>query len=108
MAGAQKSASELVAEFSEAYQYCEQQYMNEWNSIYVDVDDSTSESKKEALRRDAQRAAIDKAFLNSLMKFPEIDEEVIWALISIAHKLNLAQLDQFYLNRMQRLLIYER
>lgn len=108
MAVTQKSASELVAEFNDVYQYCEQQYMNEWNSIYVDVDDSTSDSKKNALRRDAQRAAIDKAFLNSLMKFPEIEEEIIWALISIAHKLNLAQLDEFNLNHMQRLLVYER
>ena len=55
MAGTQKTASELVAEFDEAYQYCEQQYMNEWNSIFVNVDENTSESRKEALRRDAQQ-----------------------------------------------------
>lgn len=45
MAGTQKSASELVAEFNEAYEYCEQQYLKEWKAVYVDVDPTTSERK---------------------------------------------------------------
>ena len=102
------SASELVTLHQDEFDFCQQEYMRAWRSIIIEVDDDASESKKTEARRNAQRAAIDKAFLNSLVQFPDEDEEVIWALISIAHKLNLARLDEFHLNQMQRLLVFER
>lgn len=116
MAVTNKSATELVTEFDEVYQFCEQQYMKEWKAVFADEDAALSDGKKESLRRNAQRAAgdnavvnaIDKAFLNTLVKYPDLDEEIIWALISIAHELNLAQLDEFGLSKTQQLLAYER
>ena len=103
-----QSISELVNAHKEQMAYCEKVYMEEWNSIIVDVDDDASENAKTTARRNAQRTAIDKAFLNALVKFPEVEEETIWALISIAHKLNLAHLEDFKLDQVQRLLVYER
>ena len=102
------SISELVNLHKDEYDFCEQEYMKAWKSIIIEVDEDASESKKTEARRNAQRAAIDKAFLNSLIRFPKENEEVIWALISIAHKLNLAHLDEFHLKQEQRLLVYER
>ena len=102
------SISDLVTEYDEQMRYCEKEYMDAWESIIVDVDENASESAKTEARRNAQREAIDKAFINSLIRFPDMDEEIIWALISIAHKLNLAHLEEFELDRMQRILAYER
>ena len=103
-----KSITKLVEEYPMEYEFCEKEYMSAWNSIILDVDDDASESKKLSARRDAQKAAIDKAFIKSMAQFPEIDEEVIWALISAAHKLNLAHLEDFHLDKLQRFEAYER
>ena len=102
------SAKELVTQYKDEYEYCEKAYMEAWNSIIVDVDENASENKKTAARRDAQKSAIDNAFIQSMAKFPEVDEEIIWALISLAHKLNIAHLEDFQLDRMDRIEAYAR
>ena len=92
------SMIELINRYRTEFEYCEEEYMRAWNSIKVEAD--ASENKKLAARRDAQKLAIDKAFVNSLAQFPELDEEIVWALISAAHKLNLAHLEEFHLDKM--------
>jgi len=81
--------------------------MQEWRSVIVRVDEGASVAQKERARREAQAAAIDKAYVISLQQFPDLEEEKIWALISAAHKLNLADLDRFNLDRMNRMLAYD-
>ena len=99
----------LVDTYPDIYAYCENQYMKKWRSININVPDDASESKKEAARRDAQKAAIDSAFIASLAKFPDTDEEIIWQLISTAHKMNLVQLQNIGIeNLAMRLMIYDR
>lgn len=102
------SAKELITQYKKEYDYCEKEYMKAWSSIIVDVDEDASESKKTSARREAQKNAIDNAFVQSMAQFPDIDEEIIWALISLAHKLNLAHLEDFHLNQMQRVEAYAR
>lgn len=77
------SAKELIIQYKNEYEYCEKAYMKAWNSIIIDVDENASESKKTAARRDAQKSAIDNAFVQSMAQFPNIEEEIIWALISV-------------------------
>ena len=74
------SIKELITQYKEKYDYCEEQYMLAWQAIVADIDENASESRKTAARRDAQKIAIDKAFIQSMAHFPDIDEEVIWAL----------------------------
>lgn len=102
------SANELITQYKNEFDFCEKEYMKAWKSIIIDVDENASESKKTAARREAQKMAIDNAFVQSMAKFPDIDEEIIWALISLAHKLNLAHLEDFHLNQMQRVEAYAR
>ena len=102
------SANELITQYKSEFDFCEKEYMKAWNAIIIDVDENASESKKTAARREAQKKAIDNAFIQSMARFPDIDEEVIWALISLAHKLNLAHLEDFHLNQMQRVEAYAR
>lgn len=103
-----KSINELLKEFDEEMQYCEAEYMKAWNSIIIDVEKNASKNVKESARRDAQRLAIDTAFVNSLAQYPKMNEEDIWALISLAHKMNMAHLEDFNLDRIQRLTVYQR
>lgn len=98
--------TDLITRYELEFEYCEKEYMKAWNSIVVD--ENASENKKTIARRDAQKLAIDKAFLSSLAQFPELDEEIVWALIGAAHKFNLAHLEEFHLDKVQRLITYER
>ena len=43
-----------------------------------------------------------------MTKFPDIDEEDLWSMISLAHKLNIAHLEDFNLNQMERIEAYTR
>lgn len=101
-------AMELITQYKDEFEYCQNEYMKEWNSIIIDTDENDSENKKTAARRDAQKHAIDIAFVKSMAQFPNVDEEIIWALISLAHKLNLVHLEDFQLNQMQRVEAYTR
>lgn len=102
------SIKELITQYKKEYSYCEEQYMLAWRAIATAIDENASESRKTAARRDAQKIAIDKAFVQSMAHFQDIDEEIIWALISLAHKLNIAHLEDFHLTQAQRFETYER
>lgn len=56
----------------------------------------TSESITNTARLIAQRKAIDKTFVEALLKFsPHISEDEIWSAIGMTHKLNIADLRRF-------------
>lgn len=99
---------ELVKVYKDEFEYCEKVYMDTWKEIAADVDGHASENKKTAARRNAQKTAIDYTFVHAMAKFPDINEEIIWNLISLAHKLNLAHLQDFKLNQMERIEAYVR
>ena len=100
--------SEVIPQNESLFAFCEKAYMDEWRKVSEQAVDNVSESRAEEIRREAQRNAIDRAFVLSLMKFPDVDEELIWDLISAAHKLNLTFTDENELDRTKRLLIYDR
>ena len=102
------STKELIVKYKEEYDYCEQEYMKAWNSISGDIDEDASENKKTTARREAQKKAIDTVFVQAMTKFPDIDEEDLWSMISLAHKLNIAHLEDFNLNQMERIEAYTR
>lgn len=100
--------SEVIPKYPEMFAFCEKAYMDEWKKIEATLPSNASKSKSEAIRREAQRTAIDRAFVTSLIQYPDAEEELIWDLISDAHKLNLAHLDDFGIDRVKRLMIYDR
>ena len=100
--------TDLVRNNQELFDFCEMQYMQAWDEISSSIDEDISDAKREEVRREAQREAIDKALINCLLQYPDEDENLIWSLISAAHKFNLIHLDEFGLNQMQRMIIYDR
>ena len=102
------SVRELITNYKSEYDYCEERYMEAWNLVTANIDVNISDNKKTSIRREAQKNAIDKAFVECMAQFPEMEEEVLWSLISLAHKLNIAHLEEFELDRMQRFEVYSR
>lgn len=102
------SIRELITNYKSEYDYCEERYMKAWNLVTANIDVNISDNKKTDIRREAQKNAIDKAFVECMTQFPEMEEEVLWSLISLAHKLNIAHLEEFELDRMQRFEVYSR
>ena len=80
----------------ELEEYSEKQYMDKWKAIYNSkIRDDLSETAKESIRREAQRNAVDTAFVSCLIKYyPKVDEKTIWDAISKVHKLNVANLGE--------------
>lgn len=74
--------------------YSRNQYIDNWRRVfYSKITDDSSEAAKTNARREAQRIAVDTAFVACLMRFyPEVDEKTIWGAIGKIHKLNLANL----------------
>ena len=99
--------SEVIPENLSLFNFCESVYMEEWNRIKDTLPITASKSKIEENRREAQRKAVDNAFVRCLKEYPDVEEELIWDLISDAHKLNLASIDELGIDRMKRLLIYD-
>ena len=76
-------------------------YNDTWEKEYlVESVNLTSESAKQAARLAAQRKAIDKVLVESFLKFsPDVPEDVLWNEIALTHKLNVAGLDDFGIER---------
>lgn len=103
--------ADLIKDNQEIYDYCEKVYLDAWNSINIKTDDSMSEQKRQDIRREAQRDAIDKALVSCLAKYADrddISEDLLWSLISAAHKYNLAHLQDFGLSREEAMEAYDR
>lgn len=79
---------------NELEKYSREQYINSWQSVYnMKITEDSSDSAKTSVRREAQRNAVDTAFVACLLRFyPEVDEKIIWKAISKVHKLHLANL----------------
>lgn len=74
-----------------------------------DIECQKSNITSQSARLKAQRKAIDKALVESLLKYsPQIPESDIWNEIGMVHKLNVAQLDTFGIPQDQQADIIER
>jgi len=78
------------------YDFTQETYKREWDKSYMREDGvKYSASSDKAARLNAQRHAIDKTFVDSLLEFyPEISEKEIWDTIALVHKLNVANLGE--------------
>ena len=87
----------------ELEQYSREQYIQNWKSVYDSrVNESSSDAAKANARREAQRNAVDAAFVACLLRFyPAIDEKTIWSAIGKVHKLHLINLDSVYMRSSQ-------
>lgn len=76
-------------------------YNDTWEKEYlIESVNLTSESAKQAARLAAQRKAIDKVLVESFLKFsPDVPEDILWNEIALTHKLNVAGLDDFGIER---------
>ena len=74
-----------------------------------DIECQKSNITSQSARLKAQRKAIDKALVESLLKYsPQVPESDIWNEIGMVHKLNVAQLDTFGIPQNQQADIIER
>ena len=75
----------------------------------IECQDKTSQSAKQAARLAAQRKAIDKVLVESLLKYsPEVPECEIWKQIGIIHKVNVAELEDFGIDKTMQAGVIER
>ena len=108
-------------------EYWEELLMNEGNSndykefitdLYIDtydkeylveVEKNDSLSSRQTARLIAQRKAIDRVLVESLLKFsPEISESDIWKQIGITHKVKMAELDDFGIKKEDQAAVVDR
>lgn len=83
-------------------------YQKTYNREY-DIECQKSNITSQSARLKAQRKAIDKALVESLLKYsPQVPESAIWNEIGMVHKLNVAQLDTFGIPQDQQANIIER
>jgi hypothetical protein len=111
MSKSSERLADLIKKHQEVYDYCEHVYLDVWKAICGQDYGAFSQQKKESTRREAQRDAIDKAFVSCLVKYadnPDITEDLSWSLISAAYKYNLAHLQDFGLTREQAMEAYDR
>jgi len=72
-------------------------YKETWeHEFIIEVEDRQSMAARQVARLAAQRKAIDKALVESLIKYsPDVSESDIWKEIGMTHKLNVAELSDF-------------
>ncbi len=77
--------------------FCRDTYNDAWEKAYlIESEGKNSESSLNAARQAAQRMAIDKTLVESLLNFSGVvTEDEIWKEIAINHKLNVAELSEF-------------
>lgn len=77
--------------------FCKNTYNDAWESAYmIESVGKNSETALNSARQTAQRKAIDKTLVESLLKYSDIiSEDEIWREIAINHKLNVASLSDF-------------
>lgn len=75
----------------------------------IECQDKTSQSAKHVARLAAQRKAIDKVLVESLLKYsPGVSESDIWKQIGITHKVNVAELGDFGIEEENQASVIER
>ena len=85
-------------------------YLKTFDQEFIlEVENKESLTARQAARLTAQRKAIDKVLVESLLKYsPEISESDIWKQIGITHKVNVAELDDFGINKEEQAAVVER
>lgn len=85
---------ELVSDYKV---FCQELYKQTWEQEFlIEVQNKSTIASRQAARLAAQRKAIDKVLVESLLKFsPEISESEIWNEIGMVHKVNVAELSDF-------------
>lgn len=91
----QKYLEEII--MPETYkEFCSRVYQENFDREFVGTTDGHhSAAAITSSRLNSQRKAIDKTFIEALLNFPDANEDVIWAAIGNAHKVNIAKLDDF-------------
>ena len=94
----------------ELEQFSREQYINGWRNVYnLKITEDSSDAAKTSARREAQRNAVDSAFVACLLKFyPAVDEKTIWNAISKVHKLHLANLGELGVDESVQQEVYDR
>lgn len=77
--------------------FCRELYKETWEQEFLlEVQNKTTIASRQAARLAAQRKAIDKVLVESLLRFsPEVSESEIWNEIGMVHKVNVAELSDF-------------
>lgn len=77
--------------------FCRDLYKKTWKEeFFVEEQNKKTVASKQAARLAAQRKAIDKVLVESLLKYsPEVSESEIWNEIGMVHKVNVAELSDF-------------
>lgn len=77
--------------------FCRDLYQKTWEQEFsIEIQDKNTHSAMQAARLAAQRRAIDRVLIESLLKFsPDVSESEIWNEIGIIHKVNVAELSDF-------------
>ena len=85
----------MPSEFNMDYKiFCKNLYTEVWGKEFaIETQSKKAVSTRESARLQAQRKAIDKVMVESLLQFsPEVSESELWSEIGMAHKLNVAKL----------------
>lgn len=88
----------MPSEFNMEYKvFCKDLYKETWEREFaIEVQNRKAISSRETARLQAQRKAIDKVMVESLLQFsPEVSESELWSEIGMVHKLNVAELSDF-------------
>lgn len=90
--------------------FCKKTYNDAWESAYlIESVGKKSETALNSARQTAQRKAIDKTLVESLLKYSDIiSEDEIWREIAINHKLNVAGLSDFNISEELQSKVIER
>lgn len=90
--------------------FIQELYLETYGKEFViECQDKTSHSARQAARLAAQRKAIDKALVESLLRYsPEVPESEIWKQIGIIHKVNVAELEDFGIDKKVQAGVIER
>lgn len=85
-------------------------YRQTWeHEFIIEVEDRETFAARQAARLAAQRKAIDKALVESLLKYsPDVPESEIWKEIGMTHKLNVAELSDFGVKEEEQPSVIER
>lgn len=77
--------------------FCHDLYKRTWEQEFlIETENKTTTASKQHARLAAQRKTIDKVLVESLLKFsPDISESEIWNEIGMNHKINVAGLSDF-------------
>ena len=90
--------------------FIQELYLETYRKVFtIEYQDKTSYSAKQAARLVAQRKAIDKVLVESLLKYsPQVPESEIWKQIGMVHKVNVAELAEFGIDKKNQSKVIER